>query len=141
MGIRQTARRLGPVGLVLALGACDHGLESVTTIDAVCSFQTRVAILVETSSPDDREIDSVTASLGRSSEQSCFLEKAPGRHAASDGDDSGVVQRGLYSCLEQGIGTYTVRVKSGKQTWTQDVAVVGDECHVKGLQHLFFELD
>lgn len=122
---------------MLALCDCGEGaLESVTTINALCTDEARLAILVEVSNPDDVAIDSVKATHAR--EQPCYLESAP---LGSVLDDAGASDAALYSCWEQGAGSYVVRVTSGKRSWTQSVDVPGDDCHVTKAQKLLLELE
>lgn len=114
------------LGLLLALAGCTDGyLESATTIQSICSADLRFAIVVELNNPDRLTVDEVTATLA--SEEQCFLE-------------SSARQNPVYSCLEQGAGTYVVQVISGEQTWTQTVEVAADECHVTKLQKLRIDL-
>jgi hypothetical protein len=122
---------------LLVLCACGEGeLETVTTIQGICTLESRLAVLVTVVNPDDMEIDVVT--VERVGEHNCFLESRPRGFTR---DDAGEPEGTLYSCWEQGVGTYVVRVKSGKQTWTESVDVPGDKCHVSKAQKLTIELD
>lgn len=138
----QRLRRLGAAGFWLALPLCGCGenagyLESSITIASVCTNEARLAILVSLENPDDLPIDAVTAS--RTREESCFLERPARDAGAVDGGEADAAA--LYSCWEQGAGTYVVRVRSAKRTWTQSVEVAANSCHVSTPQELTFELD
>jgi len=120
---------------VLSLAACGDGeLETVTTIQGICTDELRLAVLVTVINPDDLEIDSVTAA--RADEEPCFLENPSLR----GDDDAGEPEGALYSCWEQGVGRYTVRVKSGDKEWTDSVVVPGNTCHVTKVKKLSIEL-
>lgn len=122
--------------MLVALGACGDGfLETVTTIEGVCTEDLRLAVLVTLDNPDDLPIDEVTAT--RLDEQHCYLESRRGFTS----DDAGEREGALYSCWEQGRGAYLVRVQSGKRAWTQTVDVPGDECHVTKVQKVTMTLD
>lgn len=122
---------------LMVLGACGEGeLETVTTIQGICTLESRLAVLVTVVNPDDMEIDAVT--VERVGEHNCFLETRPRSFTVPDAGES---EGTLYSCWEQGTGTYVVRVKSGEQTWTESVDVPGNECHVTKAQKLTIELD
>lgn len=128
--------RAAAVLTVVALGACGEGeLETVTTISGICTDELRLAVLVTIINPDDLEIDSVTAT--RADEEPCFLENR--LHTVAT-EDAGEPEGSLYSCWEQGVGRYMVRVKSGDQTWTESVAVPGNKCHVTKVKRLAIEL-
>jgi hypothetical protein len=137
MATWHTSRCFGAIGLLVALAGCvgDGYLESVTTIESICTDEARLAVLVAVFVSDDRIIDSVTAT--NESEQQCFLESAS---RGGDAQDAGEPSVALYSCWEQAQGNYEVRVTSGEQTWTQSVDVPGDGCHVSERQKLKFEL-
>jgi hypothetical protein len=121
----------------VALSACGEGeLETITTIQGICTLESRLAVLVTVVNPDDLEIDAVT--VEHVSEHNCFLETRPRGFTA---DDAGEANGTLYSCWEQGTGAYVVRVKSGKQTWTENVDVPGNECHVTKAQKLTIAID
>jgi hypothetical protein len=135
MATWQTLRCASALGLLLLmLSSCaDNGyLESSTTIQSICSEQARLAVLVTVFDPDDLMIDSVTAT--RSKEAQCYLESA-GRV-----QDAGALEGAVYSCWEQGRGTYEVHVTSGDRVWTKRIDVPGDNCHVTERQELTFEL-
>lgn len=118
----------GAFGLLLALGGCDNGyLESTTTIEAICTADWRFALLVELDNPDRLPVDEVTATL--ENEEQCFLESS-----------TRALDHALYSCLEQGGGSYGVLVRSGERTWNESVDVPADDCHVTALQKLTIHL-
>lgn len=118
----------GVFGLLLALGGCDNGyLESTTTIEAICTADWRFALLVELDNPDRLPVDEVTATL--ENEEQCFLESS-----------TRALDHALYSCLEQGGGSYGVLVRSGERTWNESVDVPADDCHVTALQKLTIHL-
>jgi len=124
----QTQRRFGALGLLLALCACDNGyLESTTTIESICTADWRFALLVELENPARLPIDEVTATL--ESEEQCFLESS-----------TRALDHALYSCLEQGGGSYAVLVRSGDRTWNESIDVPADDCHVTKLQKLTIQL-
>jgi hypothetical protein len=129
----MTTRR-AQLGLVLALCGCGEGLESVY-IESICTDEARPAILVAVAHPDGLTVDSVKVMHG--SEKHCYLASAPRGYDAGEADGPDAAQ---YLCLEQGQGTYVVRVTSGKRTWTQSVEITGDECHVTNVAKLTFEL-
>lgn len=117
------------LGSLLVLAGCTDGyLESSTTINSICSADLRFAIVVELNNPERLAIDEVTATLA--SEEQCFLESSA-RDAPA---------HAVYSCLEQGAGTYVVQVTSGEHTWSESVEVSADECHVTKLQELRIDL-
>lgn len=138
MAVREAKRSLHALlTAALVLGACGEGeLETVTTIQGICTDELRLAVLVTVLNPNELEIDSVTATqLG---EEPCFLETRRGSVAA---DDAGTLDEGaLYSCWEQGVGVYEVHVQSGKQSWTKSVPVPGNTCHVTKVQRISIEL-
>jgi hypothetical protein len=128
MARSHTQRRLGALGWLLALSACDNGyLESTTTIESICTADWRFAVLVELDNPDRLSIDEVTATL--ENEEQCFLESS-----------TRALDHALYSCLEQGGGRYSVLVRSGERTWDESVDVPANECHVTALQTLTIQL-
>jgi hypothetical protein len=134
---KKSVRCASRLAIALVFCACGEGeLESVTIVDGICTFESRLAILVTIDNPDQLEIDSVTAK--RTLEQHCFLEARPRWRLA---DDAGESEGTLYSCWEQGTGTYQVRVKSGDRTWTETVDVPGDDCHIAKVQKITFELE
>jgi hypothetical protein len=112
--------------------ACDAFNDSTD-----CTGEARAAVLVSVSSPHDLAIDSVTAT--RAHERSCdglgALDAGSRDAAGSSGDTA------EYSCTEDGGGTYVVRVKSGRLTWTQKVDVKANECHTTEIKKLTFTLD
>lgn len=128
MARSQTQRRIGALGLLLALSACDNGyLESTTTIESICTADWRFAVLVELDNPSRLPIDAVTATL--ESEEQCFLESS-----------TRALDHALYSCLEQGGGSYAILVRSGDKTWDESIEVPADDCHVTKLQRLKLSL-
>ncbi|HTU63918.1 MAG TPA: hypothetical protein VMF89_35880, partial [Polyangiales bacterium] len=74
VAVREAKRSLQALlAAALVLCACGEGeLETVTTIQGICSDELRLAVLVTVLNPDDLEIDSVTAT--RADEEPCFLE-------------------------------------------------------------------
>ena len=123
-------------GLMAAVSCGDGALETVTTVQGICTLDSRLAVLVTIDNPDDLEIDSVTAT--RADEQHCFLETRPRERPW---EDAGAPVDALYSCWEQGTGTYLVRVTSGQQAWSERVDVPGNDCHVTKTQHLTIALE
>jgi hypothetical protein len=121
----------------LVLCACGEGeLETVTTIHGICTDELRLAVLVTVLNPNELEIDSVTAM--QLDEEPCYLEN---RRSSVAVDDAGMLDEGaLYSCWEQGVGVYEVRVQSGKQSWTETVPVPGNTCHVTKVKRISIEL-
>jgi hypothetical protein len=121
------------------LCACGEGeLETVTVINGICTAELRLAVLVTLVNPSELEIDSVTAT--RVEEQPCYLEsrrKAASTDDAGEPEDEGT----LYSCWEQGVGTYEVRVKSGEREWSKSVVVPGNKCHVTKVKRISIELE
>ena len=93
----------------LTLPACSD------TVD--CTADLRAAAAVEVSSPEGIAVMAVTAS--NQSEQPC--------DGNSPVDPTATAH---YQCWEQGGGAYTIRAKSGSQTWTQRVELQSDKCHV-----------
>ncbi|HKP64701.1 MAG TPA: hypothetical protein VJV78_48525 [Polyangiales bacterium] len=82
-----------------------------------------IAVTIE---PRDLTVDSVTSH--NEGERSVDCQR-------------GFRSRTMFSCREQGAGTYTVQVTSGELTWTQTVELHADECHVTDTAKLTFELD
>jgi hypothetical protein len=101
-----------------------------------CTSELRSALTVQISSPQGLEVDSVTAT--RRVELPCensSVEHAGARDAAAGSNEL------VYTCWENGGGTYVVRVKSGQSTWTQKVHVNADFCHTTEHKTLSFVLD
>lgn len=96
--------------------------------EKTCTAELRTAVAVHVASPQGLPVSSVTAA--RLSEHPC--EGGSTRTTAFDY---------RYDCYEQGEGVYTVRVKSEALTWTKQVAVSSDGCHVDTTQTLDFTLD
>lgn len=120
------------------MGACGEGhLEAVTTIQGICTDELRLAVLVTIENPNDLPIDEVTAE--RAEEEACFLENRS--HLVADEEDAGPASKQYYSCWEQGVGRYTVRVKSDGRTWSEIVPVPGNSCHVTKVKKLTIKLD
>lgn len=76
--------------------------------------------------PHELTVDSVTSRNGDKETLDC----RPGFRS-----------RTMFSCVEQGEGTYTVQVTSGVYTWTQSVYLHANECHVINRAELIFDLD
>lgn len=57
------------------------------------------------------------------------------------GDDTDAGSEPFYVCIEQGVGTYIVRVTSDGREWSKSVEIKGDECHVSESKNVTFNLD
>lgn len=93
--------------------------------DDECSEEVRVAVdvLIAGTGP----IDKVTVELDHEEECGSFF------------DDQ---QNQVYTCWEQGAGTYTVRVYSGERVLEQQVDIETNKCdHIKQRASLQFDLD
>lgn len=106
------------LGLALSLSLSLSGCSSSS--EKSCTLELRTAVRVQVTSPEALRIDAV--SVTNSFEAACV--------------PSVTGQSGQYDCYEQGIGQYTVRVKSGTMTWSKSVSIAGDECHVSELKTL-----
>jgi hypothetical protein len=91
------------------LASCDDG---------GCSDEEKVALELHINNPDDLDIK-VTAELTHEEECPFFFDPGTGR---------------VYTCYEQGGGTYKVRVSVDDQVIYEDeIEVEADKCHVKAL--------
>ena len=97
----------------IALAACG---------DDQCSAGQRVAInvMISGSAP----VDKVTAEL--EFEEECGFNRQVGQ---------------VFTCWEQGGGTYTVRVYSGDMVHEEEIEIEADECHIKERATLFIDLE
>jgi hypothetical protein len=127
----MNCRRFSPF-IVVLLAACAD--ESPIETKA-CSTELRTAVLVSVDD-NDLPIDSVTAT--NQDERTCG--GTPTGMPVRPVDDAGDETR-MYTCWEQGGGTYVVRVKSGELTWTQRTTVAANECHTSEVKSLHFVLD
>ncbi len=80
--------------------------------ESLCNPSLESVLLVTVASPEDLEVDRVTAEQAHKSE--C------GDHGETDTS---------YACFEQGSGEYTIRVHSGSRVWTRKVQVRLNECN------------
>jgi hypothetical protein len=101
---------------LLASASCKDG--------GKCSDEELVAIEVHVKNPEDLAI-SVTAELKSEEECPFFVDPGTGR---------------VYTCYEQGGGTYKVRIYVGdKVIYEEDDEVEADACHIK--QRFVSEID
>jgi hypothetical protein len=99
----------------LALAGCD---------DDKCKDEEKIALELTIHNPDRLDID-VTAELDGNEQVCDFFDPT-----LTGGASSGLV----YTCIEQGGGTYKVRVYVGDQViYEEDDEVEADACHVKQL--------
>jgi hypothetical protein len=101
-----------------------------------CATNLVAAIQVRVSSPHGLAIDAVTATNHQT--RKCDRVEPPDEDDGGGADSSAAVH---YTCWEDGGGTYGVSVESGKLTWTQNVHVNADACHVTEMKMLTFVLD
>lgn len=115
--------------LVLSLRVlCLAALFSACSGELVCTAEDRVAVRVNVSSPSGLPVDSITADRTREAE--C-------------GESSGEAQQsdGVFRCMEQGGGQYTIRVYSGNLCWTTQVDVHANECHTTDIANVDIVMD
>jgi hypothetical protein len=119
--MRTAALSLRVLGLAALLSACGGEL--------VCTEEERVAVRVHVSSPSGLPIDSITAE--HEDEAQCEPSSRE-----TDGSPDGV-----YRCMEQGGGRYTIRVYSGDLCWTTHVDVSANECHTTEIGNVDVVMD
>lgn len=83
-----------------------------------CTLELRSAVSVDVQSPEGLSVDEVTV-------ENVGEERCEGEPGLPDGGDSPD-----FVCMEQAGGTYVVRVRSGTLTWTREVDLPFDGCHV-----------
>lgn len=100
---------LGVLASASLLSACDEG----------CSDELKIAIELYLTVPDGVSVDKVTAELDEEQECTSFR---PDKEQPEQ----------VYTCYEQGAGSYKVRVYSaGKEIHSEDVEVRPYECHAE----------
>ena len=109
--------------LSLTAGGCDDGK---------CKQDERIAIELTVRNVAGRNLE-VTAELDANGEQSC--------DRISD-LNVGIEAGGrIYTCIEQGGGTYTVRVYSDDVVLhEEEIEIEADECHIKELARVEVDL-
>lgn len=108
-------------GLAALLSACSGEL--------VCTEEQRVAVRVHVSSPVGLAVDGVTAEHDH--EMPCGASSV----------ESDASPTGVFRCLEQGGGRYTIRVYSGDLCWTAHVKVAANECHTTEIANVAIVMD
>lgn len=104
------------LGALALVAACDNGSK--------CDEE-KIAIELQLIVPDGTSIEKVTVELKDEQECGTVYDPAMGK---------------LYTCWEQGGGTYTLRVYSaGQVIHTQEVELESDGCHIK--ERLMTEID
>jgi len=119
--MRTAVLSLRLLGWAALLSACSGEL--------VCTEEQRVAVRVHVSSPDGLPVDGVTAD--QESERACGASSL----------ESDASPNGVFRCLEQGGGRYTIRVYSGNLCWTANVHVPANECHTTEIANVAMVMD
>jgi hypothetical protein len=116
-----------PVSLLYALGLA--ALTSACSGELVCTEEQRVAVRVHVSSPAGLAVDGVTAE--QDAEMACGASSV----------ESHASPTGVFRCMEQGGGRYTIRVYSGDLCWTAHVNVMANECHTTEIGNVAIVMD
>lgn len=119
--MRTVVSLLRLLSLAALLGACSGEL--------VCTQEQRVAVRVHVSSPDGLPVDNVTAD--QEGEKQCDVSSV----------ENAATPTGVYRCMEQGGGKYTIRVYSGDLCWTANVDVTANECHTTDIGNVAIVMD
>jgi hypothetical protein len=119
-------KAMNPLRVPLWLGAALVASSLLASCDdGGCSDDEKVAIQLHINNPDDLKIK-VTAELAQEEECPFFFDPGSGR---------------VYTCYEQGGGSYKVRVYTDDQViYEDDIEVEADKCHVKALVEAYVDL-
>lgn len=118
----MASRQIG-LGASLVIAACS--LAGGGCDDGGCKREQRIAVELTVRNLAGRDIE-VTAELDGNGEQSCDRTSDLNVGVAAGGR--------VFTCIEQGGGTYTIRVYSDDNVLHEEqLEVEADECHIKEL--------